>query len=142
MGKTIELSDQHYAIMAEAAAERGESPDALMTHWLRDLASGSAPRRHHLERDHQNDLAVRAGSLSGGADRADLLHLPGQRALGLDASDVAQHRHLRQHGGSSMGPKVEAACDFASSTGKVAVIGALGEVAELIRGQKGTRITG
>ena len=41
MGKIIELSDQHYAIMAAAAAERGESVDSMMTRWLRDLASGS-----------------------------------------------------------------------------------------------------
>jgi len=41
MGKIIELSEQHYAIMSAAAAQRGESVDGLMTRWLRDLASGS-----------------------------------------------------------------------------------------------------
>jgi hypothetical protein len=41
MGKMIELTDQHYAIMSTAAAERGETPDALMTHWLADLAFGA-----------------------------------------------------------------------------------------------------
>jgi len=41
MGKIVRLSDEHYAIMTAAAAQRGESPDALMTRWLRDLASGS-----------------------------------------------------------------------------------------------------
>ena len=33
MGKIIELSDQHYAIMSAAAAERGESVDSMMTRW-------------------------------------------------------------------------------------------------------------
>jgi hypothetical protein len=41
VGKIIELSDQHYAIMSAAAAARGESVDTMMTRWLRDLASGS-----------------------------------------------------------------------------------------------------
>jgi carbamate kinase len=64
---------------------------------------------------------------------------PTQRALGaISVEEVDQYTFPA----GSMGPKVEAACDFARSTGNVAVIGALGEVAELIRGQKGTRITG
>jgi carbamate kinase len=40
----------------------------------------------------------------------------------------------------SMGPKVEAACDFAAQTGKLAAIGALGDAAKLARGDAGTVI--
>lgn len=42
----------------------------------------------------------------------------------------------------SMGPKVEAACDFARSRpGKVAVIGSLADLAEILSGTKGTRVS-
>ena len=41
----------------------------------------------------------------------------------------------------SMGPKVEAACRFATATGGVAAIGALGDLSRLMAGQVGTRIT-
>jgi carbamate kinase len=41
----------------------------------------------------------------------------------------------------SMGPKVEAACEFARHTGKAAVIGSLGDIEEIVRGTAGTRIS-
>lgn len=41
----------------------------------------------------------------------------------------------------SMGPKVEAACRFASRTGKPAAIGALEDVARILKGQAGTLVT-
>jgi len=40
----------------------------------------------------------------------------------------------------SMGPKVEAACRFAQATGKPALIGALGQLGEIIAGCAGTRV--
>lgn len=40
----------------------------------------------------------------------------------------------------SMGPKVEAACGFARSTGKEAVIGSLAEIADIVGGTAGTRV--
>ena len=40
----------------------------------------------------------------------------------------------------SMGPKVDAACRFAEATGKTAAIGALADIAEIVRGEKGTLI--
>jgi carbamate kinase len=43
--------------------------------------------------------------------------------------------------GGSMGPKVEAACEFAERTGKTAAIGALADVTRMARGQAGTLIT-
>jgi len=41
----------------------------------------------------------------------------------------------------SMGPKVEAACEFARMTGKRAVIGALEEIEQIVEGKAGTMIT-
>jgi carbamate kinase len=63
---------------------------------------------------------------------------PTQRALGAVSVDEVEQYSFPA---GSMGPKVEAACDFARSTGKVAVIGSLNEAAELIHGDRGTRIT-
>jgi carbamate kinase len=40
----------------------------------------------------------------------------------------------------SMGPKVQAACEFVTATGGFAAIGALGDAADLIAGTAGTRI--
>jgi carbamate kinase len=41
----------------------------------------------------------------------------------------------------SMGPKVDAACHFATATGKRAAIGALADIAEIARGSKGTIVS-
>jgi len=41
----------------------------------------------------------------------------------------------------SMGPKVDAACRFASATGKRAAIGALGDLSKIIAGEAGTTVT-
>ncbi len=41
----------------------------------------------------------------------------------------------------SMGPKVEAACDFAEQTGKAASIGALEDVARMLAGEAGTAVS-
>jgi carbamate kinase len=40
----------------------------------------------------------------------------------------------------SMGPKVEAACSFVNETGGFAAIGALDEIAEILKGKAGTRV--
>jgi len=47
----------------------------------------------------------------------------------------------RQFPAGSMGPKVEAACAFATLPGKVAAIGAIGDLAAIIRGEAGTIIS-
>jgi hypothetical protein len=67
MGKIIELSDQHYAIMAAAAAERGESVDSMMTRWLRDLASGSENPNGAEAPDAIPPVAIKTSSASGTA---------------------------------------------------------------------------
>jgi carbamate kinase len=41
----------------------------------------------------------------------------------------------------SMGPKVAAACHFTETTGKDAAIGALKDLAAILRGEAGTTIT-
>ncbi|WP_339522296.1 carbamate kinase [Pseudomonas sp. EL_65y_Pfl2_R96] len=41
----------------------------------------------------------------------------------------------------SMGPKVQAACEFARHTGKTAVIGSLSDIEAIVQGKAGTRIT-
>ncbi|MBR9770735.1 MAG: carbamate kinase [Gammaproteobacteria bacterium] len=41
----------------------------------------------------------------------------------------------------SMGPKVQAACEFARSSGKTAVIGALADIEAIVAGHAGTRVS-
>jgi len=41
----------------------------------------------------------------------------------------------------SMGPKVDAACHFATATGKTAAIGALADIPAIVKGEKGTLIS-
>ena len=41
----------------------------------------------------------------------------------------------------SMGPKVQAACEFARNTGKTAVIGALADIEAIVQGKAGTRVS-
>lgn len=46
-----------------------------------------------------------------------------------------------QFAAGSMGPKVEAACRFASATGKLAAIGALADLGKIIAGEAGTTVS-
>ena len=55
------------------------------------------------------------------------------------ASPAAMGRYSFPAG--SMGPKVEAACRFAMTTGRTAAIGALADVPAIVRGEKGTLIS-
>ena len=54
------------------------------------------------------------------------------------ASPDAMGRHTFPAG--SMGPKVDAACRFATATGRTAAIGALADIPAIVRGEKGTLI--
>jgi carbamate kinase len=76
------------------------------------------------------------------ATDADAVYLdwgkPTQRAI-RRASPRALAAYPFANG--SMGPKVEAACEFAERTGKTAAIGALADVTRMARGQAGTLIT-
>jgi carbamate kinase len=62
---------------------------------------------------------------------------PKQRAVHR-ANPVELQKHPFPAG--SMGPKVEAACQFALRTGHRAAIGALADVAAIVRGEKGTLV--
>jgi carbamate kinase len=54
-------------------------------------------------------------------------------------AEIAELRSLHFAEGS-MGPKVEAACRFAISTGRKAAIGSLTDMARVVRGEAGTQI--
>ena len=56
----------------------------------------------------------------------------GNKTLGLELAE--------QFPAGSMGPKVEAACRFVESTGRVARIGSLEHAGEVLAGITGTRI--
>ncbi len=60
-----------------------------------------------------------------------------QRRLGRIGADEIDHLDLPA---GSMGPKVAAACEFARTTGKEAVIGALTDIADIVNGTAGTRV--
>jgi carbamate kinase len=64
---------------------------------------------------------------------------PGERLLGK-----ATPAELRSHdfASGSMGPKVEAACRFAETTGGRAAIGSLAELPALLAGSSGTQVQG
>lgn len=63
---------------------------------------------------------------------------PSQHALGLVSPDELEHYPFPA---GSMGPKVESACAFARATGHTAIIGSLSNVAGLVNGTAGTRVT-
>ncbi len=63
---------------------------------------------------------------------------PGQRALGK----VTPHMLAQQSfTAGSMGPKVEAACQFVLATGKRALIGSLDQIEEMLAGNAGTEVS-
>ncbi|WP_088319122.1 carbamate kinase [Kineosporia sp. R_H_3] len=63
---------------------------------------------------------------------------PQQQRLGTVTPDELERLDLPA---GSMGPKVEAACGFVRATGHDAVIGALADIADIIGGTAGTRVT-
>jgi carbamate kinase len=71
------------------------------------------------------------------AHAGDAIEYRGSSQAGVEqlAAALAQHRFPA----GSMGPKVEAACHFARATGRTAAIGALADIAAIVRGEKGTQ---
>jgi carbamate kinase len=63
---------------------------------------------------------------------------PSQRAV-EEVSPETLERYAFPAG--SMGPKVESACEFARTSGKMAMIGSLDDALELVHGRKGTRVS-
>lgn len=60
-----------------------------------------------------------------------------QKRLGTTTPDELEKIELPA---GSMGPKVQAACGFARTTGKEAVIGSLTDIADIVNGEAGTRV--
>jgi carbamate kinase len=63
---------------------------------------------------------------------------PTQRAIAEASPDTLETMGFAA---GSMGPKVQAACEFARATGNVAVIGSLADIDAIVRGEAGTRVT-
>ena len=63
---------------------------------------------------------------------------PSARAVTVAGPDALSALELPA---GSMGPKVEAACDFTRATGNDTVIGALADLPALLRGEAGTRVS-
>ncbi|WP_438870414.1 carbamate kinase [Pseudomonas sp. L1(2025)] len=63
---------------------------------------------------------------------------PTQKAIGQAHPDDMEKLGFAA---GSMGPKVQAACEFARQTGKTAVIGSLSDIEAIVQGTAGTRIS-
>ncbi|TDV58750.1 carbamate kinase [Pseudomonas sp. LP_7_YM] len=63
---------------------------------------------------------------------------PTQKAIGQAHPDEMEKLGFAA---GSMGPKVQAACEFARLTGKPAVIGSLSDIEAIVQGRAGTRIS-
>lgn len=63
---------------------------------------------------------------------------PSQRAIAAAHPDALEGLGFAA---GSMGPKVQAACDFARHTGQVAVIGSLADIEAIVQGEAGTRVS-
>jgi carbamate kinase len=63
---------------------------------------------------------------------------PTQKAIGQAHPDDMEKLGFAA---GSMGPKVQAACEFARQTGKTAVIGSLSDIEAIVQGRAGTRIS-
>jgi carbamate kinase len=97
-----------------------------------------------IDKDHASELLAEAvgADLFVMATDVDGVYAdwgtPQQRRM-----DWVQADELAKQGfpAGSMGPKVEAAVRFASSTGKRAAIGALDQIGAIVRGEAGTNVT-
>jgi carbamate kinase len=92
----------------------------------KDRASGL------LARQLQADLYVMATDVDG-------VYLDwGQPTQRLLRRTTPAELAAEEFAGGSMGPKVEAACDFVGSTGRRAAIGALSDIERIVNGEAGT----
>jgi hypothetical protein len=47
MSKVIELTDEQYRTLAQAAATRGQTPDALLAEWIEELRDRDRDPRYY-----------------------------------------------------------------------------------------------
>jgi carbamate kinase len=88
-----------------------------------------------LARDLEADLLIMATDAEAvfvgwGTSDAKAIHK-------ANPADIAKHSFPA----GSMGPKVDAACQFAMTKGRTAAIGALADIPDIVRGRKGTLIS-
>jgi carbamate kinase len=88
-----------------------------------------------LARELEADLFIMATDAAGvfvdfGKPEARVIHRSTPAAIGKYSFPAG-----------SMGPKVDAACRFATTTGKTAAIGALADIPAIVKGEKGTLIS-
>lgn len=88
-----------------------------------------------LARELEADLLVIATDVDGAyVDWGQ----PTQRAIAEAHPDALERLGFAA---GSMGPKVQAACEFARATGRTAVIGSLAQIEAIVRGDAGTRVS-
>jgi carbamate kinase len=88
-----------------------------------------------LARDLEADLLIMATDAEAvfvgwGTPEAKAIHK-------ANPADIAKHSFPA----GSMGPKVDAACQFAMTTGRTAAIGTLADIPDIVRGRKGTLVS-
>jgi carbamate kinase len=88
-----------------------------------------------LARDLDADLLIMATDAEAvfvgwGTPEAKAIHK-------ANPAELAKHKFPA----GSMGPKVDAACQFAMATGRTAAIGALADIGDIVRGKKGTLVS-
>jgi carbamate kinase len=112
------------------------------------VVADSTGRLHGVEGVIDKDLSA---SLLAGLLRADMLAMltdvdavvegwgtPGAHPIARARPEDLRRMHFAP---GSMGPKIEAACRFAETTGGTAAIGSLAELGALVDGRSGTTIT-
>jgi carbamate kinase len=91
-----------------------------------------------LARDIGADILIMATDASAVFSR---FGTPRQQAIVAADPDVLLSEYGAEFAAGSMLPKVIAACEFARTTGKTAVIGALSDIDAMLAGDAGTRVT-
>ena len=107
-----------------------------------------APARRRRVRDRQGPRHRSSSRASSSADLSSCPPTP-TRSISTGASrrrgrsGAPRRRRWRRctFAAGSMGPKVEAACEFAAATGKSAAIGALADLGKIIAGKAGTTMS-
>jgi carbamate kinase len=100
-----------------------------------------------IDKDHASGLLARdldADALIMATDTPAVFvqfGTPHQRAIARAHPDNLLAEHRSEFAAGSMLPKVLAACDFASATGRPAVIGALSDIDAMLTGTAGTRVS-